>query len=161
MIQQTEWGRQYLSITATEINPEFSKSFRLKQIFPNHMTKHDFLTDPWTSHLSHRPHVFTCTCVYGCCLNSPYIPGILHLLQKGDQVWLRDHKTCLSEKEILFFARRFFSFQYNTYWWEEKVCLIQPREWFPQILYWKQLYNTNKYIKNRSWDSGQVPLRQK
>ena len=32
------------------------------------------------------------TWVYGC-LHSPYIPGILHLLQKHDQVRLRDHKT--------------------------------------------------------------------
>ena len=73
MIQQTEWGRQYLSITATEINPEFSKAFPLKQIFPNHMTKDDFLTDPWTSHLSHRLHPFTHTWVHGHCLHSPYV----------------------------------------------------------------------------------------
>ena len=52
------------------------------------------------SHLSHRLHPFTPTWVYACCLHSPYIPEILHLLQKGDQVWLRDHKTCSSEKGI-------------------------------------------------------------
>ena len=116
------------------------KSFPLKQIFPDHMTKDDFLTDPWSSHLSHRLHPFRHTCVYGCCLHSPYIPGILHSLQKGNQVQLRDHEACLSEKgdssvsnPICIQVRR----QGVVEYWHSL------EKWFPQILYWKYLYNAN------------------
>ena len=112
------------------------KSFPLKQIFPDRMTKDDFLTDPWSSHLSHRLHPFRHTCVYGCCLHSPYIPGILHSLQKGNQVQLRDHEACLSEKgdssvsnPICIQVRR----QGVVEYWHSL------EKWFPQILYWKHL----------------------
>ena len=44
---------------------------------------------PRTSHLSHL-HPFIPTWVNGYGPHSPYIPGILQLLQKGDQVQLRD-----------------------------------------------------------------------
>ena len=98
-----------------------SKSFPLKHIFPRHMTKDDFLTAPWTSHLSHQLHPFTPTWVCGCWVRSPYIPGILHLLQKGDQVWLRDHKTCSSEKGIFVLPRiHHFPIQY-VFGWEENT----------------------------------------
>ena len=134
------------------------KSFPLEHVFPSHRTKADFLTAPWTSHLSHQLHPFTPTWVCGCCVRSPYIPGILHLLQKGDQVRLRDHKACSSEKGI-FVLLEIHKFPTNMYLGEKRTdgwMLIQPRGWFLQILYWKHPYNTNKYIKIRSWDSGQV-----
>ena len=85
--------------TVANTNPGFWKPFSLKQIFQNHVMKDEFLTVPWTSHLSHHLHPFIPTWVNGCCLHSPYIPGILQLLQKGDQVQFRD-KTCWSEKGI-------------------------------------------------------------
>jgi len=85
---------------------------------------------------------------YGCCLHSPYIPGIVQLLQKGDQVQLRAHKTCSSEKGIFVF-QRLISVQSNMCSVEtrtQETMLIQPGKWFPQILYSNHLYNTNKYI---------------
>ena len=112
---------------------------------------------PRTSHLSHL-HPFIPTWVNGCCLHSLYIPGILQLLQKGNQVQFRD-KTYWSVKGI------FVLLEIHQYWiqyvfrWDEKAFCSRKR--FPEILYSKLLYNTNKHLTIRSWDSGQVVLRQK
>ena len=97
------------------------KPFPLEHVFPSHRTKADFLTAPWTSHLSHQLHPFTPTWVFDCCVRSPYIPGILHLLQKGDQVRLRAHETCSSEKGIFVLLEiHKFPTQY-VFGWEENT----------------------------------------
>ena len=96
-------GKWYISMTAVDTNPGFPKSFPLKQVFQNHLGKDDFLAAPLTSHPTHRLHPFIPTWVYGCCLHSPYTPGIVQLLQKGDQIQPRDYKSCSSEKGIFVF----------------------------------------------------------
>ena len=80
-------------MTVADTNPGFQKPLPLKQIFKSHVTKDEFLTAPWTTDLSLHLHPFIPTWVTGCCLHSPYIPGILQLFQKADQVQLRD-KPC-------------------------------------------------------------------
>ena len=61
-------------------------------------------------------------------------------------------------------SERFIRVQSYMYSGETRMhgrMLIQPRKLFPQILYSKHIYNTNKYITIKSWDFGHVPLRQK
>ena len=107
----------------------------------------------------HMLHPFRHTWEYGCCLHSPYIPEILHLLQKDDQIWLRDHKTCSSEKGIFVLLEiHQYRIQY-VFRWDENA--FSSRKRFPEILYSKPLYNTNTHLTIRSWDSGQVALRQR
>ena len=118
--RQKETGKVRLS-QQPKLTQSSPKSFPLEHAFPSHRTKADFLTAPWTSHLSHQLHPFTPTWVCGCCVCSPYIPGILHLLQKGDQVWLRDLKTCSSEKGIFVLIEiHKFPTQY-VFGWEENT----------------------------------------
>ena len=51
-------------------------------------------------HLSHLLRPLTCTWVYCCFLHLIYSPSILHFILKDDQIQLREHKTCSSEKGI-------------------------------------------------------------
>ena len=134
-------------MTTVDTNPGFPKSFPLKMIFQNHLMKGDFLTAPWTSPLSHL-HPFVPTWVYGCCFPSPYIPGMFRLLQKGDQVQLRAHRTCSSEKGIFVLSEIHQCPIQYVFSWDENARdnVKEPGKWFPQILYSNHLYNTNKYI---------------
>ena len=158
MIKETEWGRWYPSMTATEINPDFSKIISTEADLPKPHDKRWIPHWSWDLSLSHRLHPFTPTCVYGWWLQSPYIPGILHLLQKGDQVQLRD-KPCSLEKGIFVLLEiHQYRIQY-VFRWDENA--FSSRKWFPEILYSKLLYNTNTHLTIRSWDSGQVVLKQK
>lgn len=86
--------------------------------------------------------------IYGCCFPSPYILGIIQLLQKGDQVQLSAHRTCSSEKRNSCVVRdSSVSIQY-VFSWDESARdnVKKPGKWFPQILYSNHLYNTNKHI---------------
>ena len=133
---------------AVDTNPGFPKSFPLKMIFQNHLTKDDFLPAPWTSYLSHHLHPFIHTWEYGCCLHSPYTPGIVQLLQKGDQSSLEPTRLVHQRKEYLC-CQRLISVQSNMCSVETRTqgtMLIQLGKWFSQILYSNHLYNTNKYI---------------
>ena len=133
----------------------FSKTISIEANLPK---LYDEGSVPRTSHLSHHLHPFTPTWVSGCCLHSLYIPGILQLLQKGDQVQFRD-KTYRSEKGIFVLLEiHQYRILYVFRWDEKAFCSIKR---FPEILYSKPLYNTNKHLTIRSWDSGQVVLRQK
>ena len=143
---------------SSRTNPGFRKPFPLKQISQHHMMKDEFLAAPWTSHLSHHLQPFIPTWVNGCCLHSPYIPGILQWFQKSDQVKVR-HKPCSSEKGIFVLLEiHQYRIQY-VFRWDENA--FSSRKRFPEILYSKPLYNTNTHLTIRSWDSGQVVLRQK
>ena len=134
------------------------KSFPLKQIFSNHITKGEFLTNPCTcpwligSIHSHLP-------VYMAGVSSLFTSqGFFICSKKVIRSGLETTRPVPQRKEYLF-CQGFITFQSNMYLGEKRThgwMLIQPREWFPQILYWKHPYNTNKYIKIRSWDSGQV-----
>ena len=64
------------------------------------MTKYCFRHDTRPFHLSHLLHPLTYTWVYCCFVHFTYSPGILHLILNGDEVQLREHKTCSSEKGI-------------------------------------------------------------
>ena len=128
--------------------PRFSKINSTEDDLPKPRDKGWLPLAPWTSYLSHHLHPFIHTWEYGCCLHSAYSPGIIQLLQKGNQVQLRAHKTCSSQKGIFVF-QRLISVQSNMCSVEtrtQETMLIQPGKWFPQILYSNHLYNTNKYI---------------
>ena len=128
--------------------PRFSKIISTEDDLPKPPDKGWLPLAPWTSYLSHHLQPFIPTWEYGCCLHSPYSPGIVQLLQKGDQVQLRAHRTCSSEKGIFVF-QRLISVQSNKCSVETRTrekMLIQPGKWFPQILYSNHLCNTNKYI---------------
>ena len=163
--EETFSSHWYISMTAVDTNPGFPKSFPPKMIFQNHLTKDDFLTTPWTSDLSHHLHPFIHTWEYCCWLHSPYTPGIIQLLQKGNQVQLRAHKTCSSEKGIFVF-QRLISVQSNICSVEtrtQETMLIQPGKWFPQIVFSNHLYNTDKYITSDpeilvKYDEGKVSV---
>ena len=93
--------QQEISIYDSNRNiTDFSKIISTEADLLKPYTKDSFLSDAWASHLNHLLPPFRHTWVYCCCLHSPYIPRILHFLQKGDQVWLRDYETCSSEKRI-------------------------------------------------------------
>ena len=143
-------------MTVADTNPGFQKPFLLKQIFQSHVTKDEFLTAPWTTHLSLHLHPFIPTWVTGCCLHSPYIPGILQLFQKGDQVQLGD-KPCWPEKgKFVLLEIHQYRIQYVFRWDDNAFC---PRKHFLKYFI-QSRYNTNKHLTIRSWDSGQVVLRQ-
>lgn len=86
-------------MTATETNLGFSKSFPLKQLPKPHFK---VWLLPWPLGLSpvSPASQFPPTWVGGYYL-SINIPVLLHLLQKGDQDWIRDKKY-LSEKNMSF-----------------------------------------------------------
>ena len=131
-------------MTAVDTSPGFPKSFPLKMIFQNHLMKDDFLTTPSTSHLCPFIHTWE----YGYCLHSPYTPGIVQLLQKGDQSSLEPTRLAHQRKEYLC-CQRLISVQSNMCSVETRTqgtMLIQPGKWFSQILYSNHLYNANKYI---------------
>ena len=46
--KETEWGRWYLPMTATERNPDFSKIVTIEADLPKPHAKDEFLTNPWT-----------------------------------------------------------------------------------------------------------------
>ena len=143
MISERAWGRWFISMTAADTNPGCQKLFPLKQIFQSQVRKDEFLSAPWTSHLSHHLQPFIPTWVNGCCLHSLYIPGILQLLQKGNQVQFRD-KTYWSVKGIFVLLEiHQYCIQYVFRWDEKAFC---SRKRFPEILYSKLLYNTNKHL---------------
>ena len=124
MISEREWGRWYISITVVDTNPGFWKPFPLKQISQHYVMKDEFLAAPRTSHLNHHLHSFIPTWVNGCCR----IPGILQLLQKGDQVQCR-HKPYLSEKGIFVLLEiHQYRIQYVFRWNDNAFC---SRKWFP------------------------------
>ena len=142
MISERAWGRWFISMTAADTNPGCQKLFPLKQIFQSQVRKDEFLGAPWTSHLSHHLQPFIPTWVNGCCLHSPYIPGILQLLQKGDQVQHRD-KPCSSEKGIFVLLEIHQYRNQYIFRWDKNA--FSTRKWFPETLYSKPLYNTNKH----------------
>jgi hypothetical protein len=58
-------------------------------------TFQELALDLWTSHLCPLPHSFLPTWAYGSCLLSQQVPRFFSLFQKGNQVRLKDSKTCL------------------------------------------------------------------
>ena len=154
MIKETEWGRWYPSMTATEINPDFSKIISTEADLPK---PHD---KGWLPHwsLDLSPVI--------CSIHSdiPGNMGVVSILLIFLESFICSRKVTRSglETQVLFIRkRRFISFHSNMYSGEKTRCgriLTQPRKLISPNTLLKTPINTNKNIKNRSWDSGLVLL---
>ena len=98
-----EWFKRQNRVGDTFLWQQWTQA----QVFQNHFHWRWSSKTTWwrmTSSLLLGPLIWVIisihSLVYGCCLHSPYIPGIVQLLQKSDQVQLIAHKTCSSEKGI-------------------------------------------------------------
>ena len=156
-------GKWYISMTAVDTNPGFPKSFPLKQVFQTTWGR-------MTSSLLLWPLIWLIIS------NHSYLPGYMAavstlLILLGSFSCSRkvtrfspETTSPVHQRKEYLCSERFIHAQPYMYSGETRMhgrMLIRPRKWFPQILYSKHIYNTNKYITIKSWDFGHVPLRQK
>ena len=140
-----EWFKRQNRVGDTFLWQQWTQA----QVFQNHFHWRWSSKTTWwrmTSSLLLGPLIWVIisihSLVYGCCLHSPYIPGILQLLQKGDQVQHRD-KPCSSEKGIFVLLEIHQYRNQYIFRWDKNA--FSTRKWFPETLYSKPLYNTNKH----------------
>ena len=139
-----EWFKRQNRVGDTFLWQQWTQA----QVFQNHFHWRWSSKTTWwrmTSSLLLGPLIWVIisihSLVYGCCLHSPYTPGIVQLLQKGDQSSLEPTRLAHQRKEYLC-CQRLISVQSNMCLVETRTqgtLLIQPGKWFPksfiQIIY--------------------------